>query len=181
MKLLYIFLIASLGLCQIACEKSKDEKPQEQSNIQEKVNTENPAPNFTMQSVDGSSISLSQFKGKVVLIDFWATWCPPCVKSIPEVKNLWKKYKDKGLVILGVSLDKDMQAWHTYIKNNDMNWYQVADGKFWENEAAILYGVESIPNVCIIDQKGNIVAQGLNPMGQAEEIENTVSTLLENK
>ena len=62
-----------------------------------------------------------------------------------------------------------------------MNWYQVADGKFWENEAAILYGVESIPNVCIIDQKGNIVVQGLNPMGQSEEIENTLLTLLENK
>ncbi len=181
MKLFYICLIVCLGLCQISCEKSKEEKTQEQIPIQEKFNTENPAPNFTMQSAEGNAISLSQFKGKVVMIDFWATWCPPCVKSIPEVKNLWKKYKDKGLVILGVSLDKDLQAWQTYIKNNDMNWFQVADGKFWENDAAILYGVESIPNVCIIDQKGNIVAKGLNPMGQSEEIEQTLSTLLENK
>jgi peroxiredoxin len=181
MKLFYICLIACLGLCQISCEKSKEEKAQEQIPIQEKFNTENPAPNFTMQSAEGNAISLSQFKGKVVMIDFWATWCPPCVKSIPEVKNLWKKYKDKGLVILGVSLDKDLQAWQTYIKNNDMTWFQVADGKFWENDAAILYGVESIPNVCIIDQKGNIVAKGLNPMGQSEEIEQTLSTLLENK
>ncbi len=181
MKLFYICLIVCLGLCQISCEKSKEEKAQEQIPIQEKFNTENPAPNFTMQSAEGNAISLSQFKGKVVMIDFWATWCPPCVKSIPEVKNLWKKYKDKGLVILGVSLDKDLQAWQTYIKNNDMNWFQVADGKFWENDAAILYGVESIPNVCIIDQKGNIVAKGLNPMGQSEEIEQTLSTLLENK
>ena len=181
MKLYYIFLIACLGLCQISCEKSKEEKTQAQIPIQEKNNTENPAPNFTMQSAEGNAISLSQFKGKVVMIDFWATWCPPCVKSIPEVKNLWKKYKDKGLVILGVSLDKDLQVWQTYIKNNDMTWFQVADGKFWENDAAILYGVESIPNVCIIDQKGNIVAKGLNPMGQSEEIEQTLSTLLENK
>ena len=181
MKLFYICLIACLGLCQISCEKSKEEKTQEQIPIQEKFNSENPAPNFTMQSAEGNAISLSQFKGKVVMIDFWATWCPPCVKSIPEVKNLWKKYKDKGLVILGVSLDKDLQAWQTYIKNNDMTWFQVADGKFWENDAAILYGVESIPNVCIIDQKGNIVAKGLNPMAQSEEIEQTLSTLLENK
>ena len=94
MKLFYICLIACLGLCQISCEKSKEEKAQEQIPIQEKFNTENPAPNFTMQSAEGNAISLSQFKGKVVMIDFWATWCPPCVKSIPEVKNLWKKYKE---------------------------------------------------------------------------------------
>jgi len=119
------------------------------------------APNFTQNDQNGKPVSLSDFRGKVVMIDFWATWCGPCVRSIPDVKELRKKYAGTNLVILGVSLDKDLGRWKTFIKSEQMDWIHVADGNFWDNAAAKKYGIESIPSVWIIGPQGQILAKNL--------------------
>jgi peroxiredoxin len=142
------------------------------------LNIGDAAPAFTMNGPDGKPISLADFKGKVVMLDFWATWCPPCVRSIPHVKELWAQYKDKDFVILGVSLDRDLDKWSTYIKDQNMSWPQVSDGKYWENAAAMQYQIESIPSVWILDKQGRIVLKNMNPLAEAESIEKTIQNLL---
>lgn len=121
------------------------------------------APDFTMNDQLGNAVSLSQFRGKTVVIDFWATWCPPCRKSIPFIKESYEKYKNNNVVFLGVSLDKaeGLDGWKEYIKENGMDWVQVADGKFWDNKAASLFGIESIPSLWVMDREGKIVGKNL--------------------
>lgn len=125
------------------------------------------APNFTMNDQNGKSLSLQQYRGKVVVLDFWATWCGPCRRALPHFKELWEKYKSKDVVFIGVSLDKDLNKWKQFIKDENMSWLHVADGKFWENAVAQQYGVESIPSVWVLDKSG--VIQGKNLYGSSVE------------
>jgi thiol-disulfide isomerase/thioredoxin len=108
-------------------------------------------------------VRLSSFRGKYVLVDFWASWCGPCRQENPNVVKLYNKYKGKGFTILGVSLDKagDKPAWLAAIKNDGLTWTQVSDLNGWSNLAARLYGVQSIPQNFLIDPQGKIVAKGL--------------------
>lgn len=116
------------------------------------------APDFTQNDTSGSPISLSQFRGKVVLIDFWASWCQPCVMEIPYIKQLWQNHRDQGLVVLSVSLDKSLEAWKVYIRLNDLDWYHVADGNYWNNAVARLYNITSIPSMYLIGRDGTVIA-----------------------
>ena len=104
------------------------------------------APDFTQKTPDGKDLSLSDLRGKVVLIDFWASWCGPCRKENPHVVKLYKKYKDQGFEILSVSLDKDKKRWIQAIEKDGMDWEHVSDLKGWKNEAAQMYSVKSIPH-----------------------------------
>jgi len=140
-----------------------------------------PAPDFTMNDIDGKPFTLSSLKGKVVMIDFWATWCPPCIRSIPEAKSIWNTYKNKNFVLLGISLDKDLDTWKDYVKEQQMSWMQVADGNFWDNKAAMLYGIGSIPSVWILDQNGNIALKDVNPLSEGEAIRAKITELLNKK
>ncbi len=125
-----------------------------------------PAPEIDLKTPDGNSIKLSSLKGKVVLLDFWASWCGPCRMEMPNVVAAYKKYKDKGFTIYSVSLDKDMNAWKNSIKQLGMTWEnQVSDLKFWQCEAAVRYGVNGIPAAFLINRDGVIVASNLR--GQA--------------
>lgn len=137
------------------------------------------APNFSMTDSEGKTVSLSSLKGNVVMIDFWATWCPPCVRSIPEVKKLWAEHKGKQFQVLGVSLDKDLEVWKSYIKENNMTWKQVADGQFWDNKAALAFGIASIPSVWILDKEGKIVIKDANPLSDDDLIKETITKLLQ--
>ncbi len=120
------------------------------------------APNFTLSDVNGKAITLSKYRGKIVLIDFWATWCPPCRRGIPDLISLQKEYKNK-LVVIGISLDTDTKDNVVpFMKKIGIN-YRVAYGT---NEVVAAYGnIESIPTSFVIDQKGRIVARhiGLTP------------------
>ncbi|MBS1912500.1 MAG: TlpA family protein disulfide reductase [Bacteroidetes bacterium] len=116
------------------------------------------APDFTQNDTSGRPVSLHQFRGKVVLIDFWASWCPPCVAEVPNVKALWEKYRDQGLVVLSVSLDKSLDAWKIFIHLNGLQWYQVADGEYWDNAVARLYSVYEIPSMYLVGRDGRIMA-----------------------
>ncbi|MDB5156874.1 MAG: hypothetical protein JWR50_1581 [Mucilaginibacter sp.] len=121
------------------------------------------APDFTQPDVNGNPIKLSSFRGKYVLVDFWASWCGPCRAENPNVVKAYNKYKTKNFTVLGVSLDKPGATadWQAAIKNDGLTWTQVSDLKFWKNEAAALYLVHSIPANFLIDPNGKIIAKNL--------------------
>lgn len=127
---------------------------------------------FTQNDVNDKPVSLSSFRGKYVLVDFWASWCAPCRAENPAVVKAFNAYKDKGFTVLGVSLDskKNRQAWIDAIAKDGLNWTQVSDLKFFDNEAAVLYGVKSIPQNFLIDPNGIVVAKNLRGKALEEKL-----------
>jgi thiol-disulfide isomerase/thioredoxin len=114
---------------------------------------------LSFTAVDGTSIDLKNYQGKVVLIDFWATWCGPCVAEIPHVKQVYSKYHDKGFEIIGISLDKDKQKLLDFVKANEMPWPQYFDGQGWKNEIAKKHGIQGIPALWLVNKKGEVVSK----------------------
>lgn len=119
------------------------------------------APDFTMNTVEGKPLSLKELRGKVLLVDFWASWCGPCRKENPHVVAAYTKFKDRGFEILGVSLDSNKDRWVDAIAADGLTWPHVGDLKGWQNDAAKLYSVTSIPQNVLLDKNGNILARNL--------------------
>jgi peroxiredoxin len=119
------------------------------------------APEFSQADTSGNTIALSSLRGKYLLIDFWASWCGPCRQENPNIVKAYNTYKDKGFEILGVSLDQDKAAWLDAIYKDKLTWKQVSDLKYWNNAAAQLYGVRSIPANYLLDPQGKIIAKNL--------------------
>jgi len=134
------------------------------------------APDFTQNDVNGAPVKLSSFRGKYVLLDFWASWCGPCRQENPNVVKAYNKYKDKNFTIVGVSLDRPngKAAWLAAIQNDGLNWTQVSDLKFWSNEVAALYSITSIPANFLIDPNGKIIARDL----RGDDLENKLEEVL---
>jgi len=131
-----------------------------------------PAPNIVMKSPQGKVIPLSSMKGKVVLIDFWASWCRPCMGAMPELKAINSKFADQPFAIYGVSLDRDSLSWANTIKTSELNWFHVSDLQFWSSAAAKTYKVGSIPATFLVDKEGNIAAKNLHgPALEAKIVE----------
>jgi peroxiredoxin len=119
------------------------------------------APEITLPTPEGGEMSLSDLRGKVVLIDFWASWCKPCRAENPRVVQMYNQYKDQGFEIFGVSLDRTKDAWVTAIEKDGLEWPHVSDLKFWQSAAAQAYGVSAIPHTVLLDRNGKIVAEKL--------------------
>ncbi|MGM0566183.1 MAG: redoxin domain-containing protein [Bacteroidota bacterium] len=119
------------------------------------------APGFTMNNPEGEPISLSDFRGQYVLLDFWAAWCGPCRAENPNIVEAYQKYKDEGFTVFGVSLDNNREEWLKAIEKDNLTWPQVSDLQGWDNEVSNQYGVMSIPQSYLLDEEGVIVAKNL--------------------
>jgi peroxiredoxin len=123
------------------------------------------APAFTIKKLDGSTVSLADFKGKYVLLDFWASWCMPCRQENPNVVKAYNKYKDRNFTIFSVSLDKDPAAWKQAIAADNLTWTHAGELSDFEGPTVRLYQVEAIPSSFIIDPAGKIIAKNLRGDG----------------
>ena len=132
------------------------------------------APEIKLKDTNGEFISLSSYKGKVVLLDFWASWCMPCRKNNPSLVALYEKFKGDGFEILGVSIDENNDAWKKAIEKDGLTWKQVVDNKGWNAKSTDDYIIDAIPASFLIDQDG--VIKGVNLEGR--ELEGTIKKLL---
>jgi len=134
------------------------------------------APEIKLNGPDGKPVSLSSLRGKVVLIDFWASWCGPCRRENPNVVKMYQKYKDQGFEIFGVSLDNDANRWKAAIQGDGLTWYHGSDLMGWKSRPAQMYQVHSIPATFLLDKEGKIIAKGL----RGPELESAVANALAN-
>ena len=134
------------------------------------------APEFTQNDTLGNPVELKSFRGKYLLIDFWASWCGPCRKENPNVVKAFNKYKDKGFTILGVSLDQPnaKDKWMKAIHDDQLTWTQVSDLQYWKNAVAVQYGVQAIPQNFLLDPDGKIVGKNL----RGEDLDKKLGELL---
>jgi thiol-disulfide isomerase/thioredoxin len=130
--------------------------------------------NLQFTATDGSSVNMSELRGKVVLVDFWASWCPDCIREMPAVRQIYQKFRDRGLTIIGISLDKDEQALANFVARKLIPWPQYFDGKGWENDFATKYGVHAIPEMWLINQRGEVASTDIS----VEELEQKTEQLL---
>jgi peroxiredoxin len=149
-------------------------KQKESQKIQATLQPGMTFPDFSEKDLAGRPLSVAQFKGKVVLVDFWATWCGPCVEELPNVLAAYEKFHDKGFEIIGISLDESESALKGFISKRGMKWPQYFDGQAWESKMAAKYGVTGIPMTLLIGRDGKIVARDL----RGDELEAELKKLL---
>ncbi|MDR1562665.1 MAG: TlpA family protein disulfide reductase [Dysgonamonadaceae bacterium] len=133
------------------------------------------ATDFTQETPDGKPVKLSDFRGKYILIDFWASWCGPCRRENPNIVKAYNKFKNENFTIIGVSLDKSRDAWLNAIETDGLKWIQVSDLNYWDNEAAKTFGIKSIPQNILIDTAGIIIRKNL----RGEELQKTLSEIFQ--
>jgi len=135
------------------------------------------ATDFTLKNLDGKEISLSDFKGKVIMLDFWATWCPPCVKAVPELITLHEKYKAEGFEVIGISMDHSVGDARSFVKDKNVPYTVLMSSSKVEKQ----YGVINIPVTFLIDRSGKVVKKHLGfAPGVGEQIEKEIRLLIEN-
>ena len=134
-----------------------------------------PAPELEMPDLSGKNISLASFKGKYVLVDFWASWCGPCRMENPNVLKAFNKYKSKNFTILGVSLDKEKEPWQKAVTQDHLAWTQISDLKYWNSKAVETFGFQGIPFNILVDPSGKVIAQEL----RGEDLDSKLASVLQ--
>lgn len=129
------------------------------------------APEISLPDPDGKIVNLSSLRGKIVLVDFWASWCGPCRRENPNMVKIYNAYNSKGFEIFGVSLDKTKEAWTKGIADDKLIWTHVSDLKFWQSEAAKAYNVTAVPYTVLLDREGKIIAKGLRGQELEKKLE----------
>jgi peroxiredoxin len=162
------------GNLQIGELKASYDQQQAAINQQNNAWVGKPAPDLTLPDAAGKAISISSFRGKYLLVDFWASWCGPCRQENPNVVKVYNEFKDKNFTILGVSLDKEKQPWLEAIQKDNLAWTHVSDLKFWNSKAVEIFKFEGIPFNVLIDPQGKIVAQEL----RGADLEDKLRSLL---
>ncbi len=133
-----------------------------------------PAKPFVRTDIAGKTVALELLKGKVILLDFWATWCPPCVAAMPGLQRLYAEFKDKGFEIIGISADSDKKRLDEFLLEKKLPWPLIGDGKGWDDETRVLYGVASVPTCYLIDKKGIVRCFQL----QGDELRSAIAELV---
>ena len=134
-------------------------------------------PDFSEKDTSGKPLSIANYQGKVVLLDFWATWCGPCVHELPNVIKTYDTYHKQGFEIIGISLDKDQEKLASFTKEKNMPWVQYFDGLVWQNKLAVKYGVNSIPATYLLDGQGTIIGKDL----RGEDLDQAVAKAVAKK
>jgi thiol-disulfide isomerase/thioredoxin len=134
-------------------------------------------PDFNEKDLTSKPLSIANYKGKVVMLDFWATWCGPCRAELPNVLEVYQKHHQDGFEIIGISLDEDRARLESFIKEKNMTWPQFFDGQKWKNKLSVKYGVNSIPATYLLDGEGKIIGKNL----RGEELEEAVAAALAKK
>jgi thiol-disulfide isomerase/thioredoxin len=133
-------------------------------------------PDFCEKDLLGNPLSVSHYEDKVVLVEFWATWCGPCVAELPNIIKAYKKHHADGFEVIGISLDQDEQKLKSFLKTKDIPWPQYFDGKDWQNKLVAKYGIDSVPATFLLDRQGKIIAQDL----RGEALEEALTKALTN-
>ncbi|WP_431609212.1 peroxiredoxin family protein [Chryseobacterium sp. 'Rf worker isolate 10'] len=162
-------LIASVNELKMAVQR-------EATDANSLISTNQQAPNFEIPNQENKAISLSQFKGKYVLLNFWASWCPPCIEELPQLKELNRKFKNNNFVLFSVSLDHDKGKWLNAIKTNRLSWYHGSEIKGWNSSLVASYHLNSIPRTILIDPDGKVLLDRIG--GDIHDFEVVISQRL---
>jgi len=133
------------------------------------------APEISLPDTEGRNVKLSSFRGKYVLVDFWASWCGPCRRENPNVVQAYNQFKNKNFTILGVSLDRQKEPWEKAIVDDNLNWTHISDLKYWQSEVVPIYQVESIPFNVLVDPDGKVVAENLRGSALEQKLQQVLN------
>jgi len=145
--------------------------------LMDKIGIGKPAKDFTVETISGKKFTLSEQKGKVILVQFWASWCPGCRAEMPNVKKCYEEFKDKGFDVIGISLDNNKEDMMKYLEGVGVKWEISFSGKGWDDDIVKLYGVNSIPSLWLVDRKG--ILRNFDIMG--EDLRKAISELVSEK